>query len=141
MLLLYQSGYFVGQYISIEKAIADTKDNYYAALAEADRGWREGKNDPEPFITYMLAIILSCYKEFEYRLHIAEQSGTRSTSYDIVKTCIAQKIGTFSKQEILAECPSIGRSSVEAALRKLVAEGELDKIGAGRKTRYARRNG
>ncbi|WP_294154648.1 Fic family protein [uncultured Selenomonas sp.] len=141
LLLLYQSGYFVGQYISIEKAIADTKDNYYAALAEADRGWREGKNDPEPFITYMLAIILSCYKEFEYRLHIAEQSGTRSTSYDIVKTCIAQKIGTFSKQEILAECPSIGRSSVEAALRKLVAEGELDKIGAGRKTRYARRNG
>ncbi|MCI6232091.1 MAG: Fic family protein [Selenomonas sp.] len=139
LLLLYQSGYLVGQYVSIEKAIADTKENYYDALARADQEWQEGRNDPTPFIKYMLAIILSCYKEFERRLHITAQEGTRSTSYDIVKTCVAQKIGSFSKQEILTECPSIGRSSVEAALKKLVAEGFLDKIGAGRQTRYVRK--
>ena len=29
LLLLYRAGYIVGQYISIEKAIADTKETYY----------------------------------------------------------------------------------------------------------------
>ena len=29
LLLLYRSGYYVGQYISIEKAIAETKESYY----------------------------------------------------------------------------------------------------------------
>lgn len=40
LLMLYQNGYVVGQYISIEKAIAETKDEYYAALAQADQHWR-----------------------------------------------------------------------------------------------------
>ena len=54
LLLLYRSGYMVGQYISIEKAIADTKEAYYDALQRADHGWHEGTNDPKPFIKYML---------------------------------------------------------------------------------------
>lgn len=50
LLLLYRSGYLVGQFISIEKAIADTKEEYYQALAQADQNWQEEKNDPRPFI-------------------------------------------------------------------------------------------
>lgn len=52
LLLLYCSGYLVGQYISIEKAIADTKEAYYAAFQQADWGWYEEKNDPKPFKIY-----------------------------------------------------------------------------------------
>ncbi len=62
LLLLYRSGYVVGQYISIEKAIADTKDAYYDALAISDQDWHTAENDPIPFIKYMLGVILSCYK-------------------------------------------------------------------------------
>ena len=67
LLMLYQNGYVVGQYISIEKAIAETKDEYYAALAQADQHWHEEENDPTPFIKYMLAVICSCYQDFEQR--------------------------------------------------------------------------
>lgn len=140
LLLLYQSGYLVGQYVSIEKAIADTKEAYYHALAQADQGWHEGNHDPKPFIKYMLAVVLSCYKEFERRIQLAEQAGTRSTAYDIVKTRINGKIGTFTKKEVLIECPSLGSSSVEAALKKLVAEEYIIKLGAGRKTHYIKKN-
>ena len=115
LLLLYRSGYMVGQYISIEKAIADTKEAYYDALQRADQGWHEGTNDPKPFIKYMLSIILSCYREFEARVSIAYAAGAKSTSYDVV-----------------------GSSSVESALKKLVEDGTLVRIGAGRKTLYAR---
>ena len=92
LLLLYRSGYMVGQYISIEKAIADTKEAYYDALQRADQGWHEGTNDPKPFIKYMLSIILSCYKEFEARVSIAYISGTKSTSYDVVKAYVSERM-------------------------------------------------
>ncbi len=138
LLLLYRSGYLVGQYISIEKAIADTKEAYYDALQKSNQGWRDEKNDPKPFIKYMLGVILACYREFENRVKIVYASGTKSTSYDIVKAYIEEKIGKFSKQDVLIGCPSIGSSSVESALKKLVDEGVLTRIGAGRKTMYVR---
>lgn len=138
LLLLYQSGYQVGKYISVEKAIADTKDNYYAALQSSDQGWIFGTNDPKAFIKYMLGIILKCYRDLEDRILIAEKSGSRSTSLDIVREYVRRKTGTFTKAEALAACPSLGSSSVEAALKKLVEDGTLKRIGAGRKTHYVR---
>lgn len=138
LLLLYRSGYVVGQYISIEKAIADTKDAYYEALALADFRWHEEENDPKPFIKYMLGIILSCYREFEERITMVNRAGAKSTAYDLVKEYAVNKIGTFTKQEVLISCPSLGSSSVEAALKKLVVDGTLAKMGAGRKTHYVR---
>ena len=137
LLALYRSGYFVGQYVSIEKAIADTKEAYYAVLQKADKGWHEENNDPEPFIKYMLGVILSCYREFEKRLTVVHEAGAKRTSYDIVKTYASERIGKFSKQEVLVGCPSLGSSSVESALKKLVDDGILIRIGAGRKTLYA----
>ena len=38
LLLLYRSGYIVGKYISIEKAIETTKDTYYEALQSSSQG-------------------------------------------------------------------------------------------------------
>lgn len=65
----------------------------------------------------MLGIILSCYREFENRVSFAWQTGAKSTSYDIVKQYAQTKIGTFTKQDALIACPSLGSSSVEAALK------------------------
>ena len=138
LLLLYRSGYVVGQYISIEKAIADTKDTYYKVLAQADQNWHIGENDTKPFITYMLGIILGCYRDFEERLTLAERSGYKSNSYDIVREYVMTHIGTFTKQNALEGCPSLGSSSVEAALKKLVQEGIITRLGSGRKTHYVR---
>ena len=138
LLLLYRSGYVVGQYISIEKAIADTKDTYYKVLAQADQNWHKGENDPKPFIKYMLGIILGCYRDFEERLTLAERSGYKSNSYDIVREYVMTHIGTFTKQNALEGCPSLGSSSVEAALKKLVQEGIITRLGSGRKTHYVR---
>jgi hypothetical protein len=85
----------------------------------------------------MLGVILSCYREFEERLTVVHEAGAKRTSYDIVKTYASRRIGKFSKQEVLVGCPSLGSSSVESALKKLVDDGILIRIGAGRKTLYA----
>ena len=139
LLLLYRSGYIVGQYISIEKAIADTKETYYEVLQQADQNWYEGENNPKPFIRYMLGIILSCYREFEARITLAAKTGKKSNAYDIVKVYIENTLGKFSKQDALAACPSLGSSSVESALKRLVEEGAVIRTGAGRKTMYMKK--
>lgn len=140
LLLLYRNDYVVGKYISIEKEIANTKEAYYQALAQADLGWHEGTNDPEPFIKYMLGIILKCYREFDERLTISEKSGKRSNSYDIVKTNVNSTIGTFTKRDAMENCPSLGSSSVESALKKLVEDGTIIRKGLGRASHYIRKD-
>lgn len=140
LLLLYRNDYVVGKYISIEKEIANTKEAYYQALAQADLGWHEGTNDSEPFIKYMLGIILKCYREFEERLTISEKSGKRSNSYDIVKTYVNSTIGTFTKRDAMENCPSLGSSSVESALKKLVEDGTIIRKGLGRASHYIRKD-
>lgn len=138
LLLLYKNGYSVGKYISIEKQIETTKDRYYEALEEADAGWHEEKNDPTPFIRYILQAILSCYTEFEERVGMMTASGEKSTAYDIVKRYTEEKIGRFTGAEAIAHCPSVGRSSVLAALKRLTEEKQIIKEGSGKNTFYIR---
>lgn len=140
ILLLYQSGYEIGRYISIEKAIADTKEAYYDSLMRSDIDWHTKENDPTHFIKYMLGIILFCYRDFETRIETVNKGGTKSTSYDIVKAYTQRTIGKFTKQDALENCPSLGSSSVESALKKLVEDGTLKRLGSGRNTQYVRNN-
>ena len=137
LLLLYKSGYVVGKYISIEKQIETTKDQYYDMLEAADAGWHEEENDPTPFIRYMLKVILASYLEFEERVGMMSETG-RSSAYDIVKAYVNGKIGKFTGAEAVANCPSIGRASVLGALKKLVDEGIVIREGSGRNTFYVR---
>lgn len=138
LLLLYKSGYNVGKYISIEKQIEKTKDRYYDVLQQIDLGWHEEKNDPTPFIRYMLQMILACYTEFEDRVGLLSEHGQVSTAYDIVKHYALEKIGKFTSADVLAHCPSVSRSSALAALKKLIAEGLVIRKGSGRSTFYVR---
>ena len=139
LLLLYKNGYSVGKYVSIEKQIEKTKDRYYDALGEADQNWHEGKNDPVPFIRYMLQIILSCYLEFEERVGMMTERGIRCGAYDIVRKYAESKIGKFTGTDAIENCPGIGRSSVLAQLKKLTEEGLLIRQGSGRSTFYVRK--
>ena len=138
LLLLYKNGYSVGKYISIEKQIEKTKDRYYDVLETADAGWHEEENDPTPFIRYMLTVILACYTEFEDRVGLMDISGRPSIAYDVVKKYVEEKVGKFTGAEVVANCPSIGRSSALAALKKLTDEGVILRQGAGRGTYYIR---
>ena len=68
LLLLYRSGYIVGKYISIEKLIEQTKEIYYESLQLSSAGWHENKNDYEPFVKYMLGVIVAAYRDFSSRV-------------------------------------------------------------------------
>ena len=152
LLLLYQSGYLVGKYISIEKHIEKTKEAYYDALEASSAGWHEKEDDPTVFVKYMLGVILACYREFESRVNILSdtavllETGTgkkkvitiRSKAYDIVKSSVDTILGKFTKRDIVYICPSISEKSVEASLKKLLDEGYIVKHGSGKNTFYSK---
>ena len=134
-LLLYRSGFYVGKYISLEAKIAKNKDLYYSALNQSQDGWHEGCEDALPFIKYFLGIVLSAYRDFEDRFSIIEE---KLPSIDIVRKATLNKIGKFTKQDIRELCPALSISSIESALRKMVASGELKREGSGKSTFYYR---
>ena len=134
-LLLYRSGFYVGKYISLEAKIAKNKDLYYEALALSQEGWHEGTDDPVPFIKYLLGTILAAYKDFEDRFALVE---VKRSALETVRLATQNKIGRFGKQDIRELCPSLSISSIEGALRKLVALGELKREGEGKSIRYVR---
>ena len=134
-LLLYRSGFYVGKYISLEAKIAKNKDLYYDTLIASQSGWYEGNEDIVPFLKYLLGTILAAYKDFEDRFSLGE---TKHPALETVRLATQQKIGRFSKQDIRELCPSLSLSSLEGALRKMVASGELRREGNGKITRYYR---
>lgn len=134
-LLLYRSGFYIGRYISLEAKIAKDKDLYYDALRQSQTGWHEGKEDPVPFIKYLLGIVIAAYRDFEDRFSLIE---TKLPAEETVRRATLQKIGRFTKQDIHELCPSLSISSVESALRKLVVAGELKREGTGKNTCYYR---
>ena len=136
-LLLYRNGFYVGKYISLEAKIAKNKDLYYDALAQAQTGWHEGTEDVVPFIKYLLGTILAAYKDFEDRVALVE---TKLPALEMVRRASKNRIGRFNKQDIRELCSTLSDSSIEGALRKLVAAGELKKEGRGKNTCYFRLN-
>lgn len=136
-LLLYQNGFYIGKYISLEAKISKNKDLYYSAMSQSQTGWYEGKEDALPFIKYILGTILASYKDFEERTSLVQE---KLPALEMVRMASISKIGRFNKQDIRELCPTLSDSSIEGALRKLVAAGELKKEGKGKSTCYFRLN-
>ena len=134
-LLLYKAGFVVGKYISLEKKIQITKSEYYTALEKSSTGWHERNNDNTPFIQYLLGTFLAAYRDFEERVNIVS---TKMTAKEMVLKAVNQKLGKFTKSDIMELCPEIGSSSVEASLKGLCLEGLIEKRGGGRSTYYFR---
>lgn len=134
LLLLYRSGYIVGKYISIEKLIEKTKETYYEVLQQSSLGWHDENNDYEPFVRYMLGVVLNAYREFSSRVQVLSVSGISKPNR--IAEIIKEHIGTITKAEIMAKCPDISQITIQRTLVELQKSGQILKIGGGRYTSY-----
>ena len=138
LLLLYRAGYIVGKYISIEKLIETTKDSYYECLQLSSIKWHEEENDYEPFVKYMLGVVVAAYRDFSARVSLLTTGGMSKP--DRVKEIIRTTLGPITKTEILKKCPDISQVTVQRALADLLESGQITKIGGGRYTKYTWKN-
>lgn len=134
LLLLYRSNFMVGKYISIEKLIEKTKASYYDALQESSLNWHEGTNNYEPFVKYMLGVIIAAYRDFSDRITIL---GNKDMSKpDIIAEYIKNKLGKVTKSEIMQANPDVSQVTVQRTLNDLLKQNKIIKIGGGRYTAY-----
>ena len=134
LLLMYQSGFIVGKYISIEKIIEESKETYYEVLQDSSINWHENENNYKPFVNYMLGVIVNAYKEFEARVKLL--TDTNISKQDRIRKIIQKHIGTITKAELIEMNPDISDTTVQRALAELLRNGEIEKIGGGRYTKY-----
>lgn len=133
LLLLYQNGYLVGKYSSLEGKIECTKQTYYEVLQNSSAGWATRENDYLPFVTYFLGIVLSCYRGLDEKLSIINAS---IGNEGLIRDCLTKAIVPVSKREIERSCPTLSARTIERTLQKMVKEGAVLKIGAARATCY-----
>lgn len=136
LLALYRTGYLVGKYVSIEKAIEDSKASYYEALKVSSENWNKGLNDYAPFVRYMLGVILGACRDLESRVMSVEMGD--ASKADRVAAVFDCKLGKVTKADILAECPDISQTTVERVLHDLLVAGRIEKVGRGPATGYVR---
>lgn len=127
--LLYDFGYEVGRYISLEKIIEDTKESYYDSLQKSSQNWHEGKHSLQPWWEYFLGTLRHAYRLFEKRVGlIAETKGSKTA---LVLDTLEQFRGDFSIQELQELCPTVGIDLIRRILREQRQAGHLECLGRG----------
>jgi Fic family protein len=63
LLALYQQGYEVGRYVSLERLVEESRAEYYDALHRSSEGWHEGRHDLLPWLNFFLAVLKRAYRE------------------------------------------------------------------------------
>lgn len=130
LLLLYQQGYRVGRYISIERIIEESKESYYEFLFQSSHGWHEAQHDPVPWWSYHLTTIRSAYREFEDR--VQRTSSQRGAKTDAIEQAIESLPDEFSVSDLERLCPSVSRELVRKVLRGKRDAGLLSCTSRGR---------
>jgi Fic family protein len=137
LMLLYQRGYEVGRYISLEQLIAETKETYYEALASSTVGWHDEQHDILPWLRYFVGILLGAYERFEERT--AGAVGGRGAKTNAVKQFIrASASDEFSIDDIRRAAPVAGDALIRKVLHDLRDAGAVQAQGRGRSARWRR---
>jgi len=136
LMLLYQTGYDVGRYISLEKVIEDTKETYYEALETSSAGWHEGEHDLVPWLEYSHGVLLAAYLEFEQR--VGQVRSGRGAKREMVIDCIHHMPKTFRYADIERACPGVSRPTIVRVLGELRDKGDIRCTKGGRDAAWER---
>jgi Fic family protein len=131
LLLLYQAGFEVGRYISLEHLIENQREGYYDALYKSSLGWHERIHTLLPWWEYFLGVmLLGTYHEFERR------TGELTTAHGAKKEMVIATIGRLPEEFRVADieraCPGVSRPTINRALRDLREAGEIACVKGGR---------
>lgn len=136
LLLLYQVGYDVGRFVSLERLVDDTRETYYEALQAAGHGWHEDEHDIGPWLRYFLGILTAAHRELQGSVDtIAGRGSKREAIRRFIDRSIADE---FTVADIRRAVPAISQSYISKTLARLRDEGLVEPVGVGRGARWRR---
>ncbi len=139
LLALYHQGLEVGRYISLERLVEESREDYYAVLQRSSEAWHEGRHDLLPWLNYFLTIVRRAYREFEERA--GQVKSPRGAKTALVGAVIDAFAGEFTLADIERSCPGVSRDMVRRVLRELQRAGKVECIGRGPGAPWRKREG
>ncbi|MCP4631237.1 MAG: Fic family protein [bacterium] len=132
-LLLQSHGFQVARYVSLERLVEQSKEEYYGVLAECSKGWHEGKNAVVPWWNYFLSMLRLAYKEFERQVESMEARPAKS---DLVRQTVLAQVEQFTLGDLAAQLPSASTQLIKKILAELKKQGKIRLVGRGRGARW-----
>jgi len=131
LLLLYQAGYEVGRYISLESTIEGTREGYYDALYASSHRWHAGRHSLIPWWEYFVGVMLvKAYQELERRVGVT--TTRRGAKRDMIRDVVSRLPNEFRYADLERALPAVSRPTIARALRQLAAERVVRCLGRGR---------
>lgn len=138
LLLLYQAGFEVGRYISLEHLIENQREGYYDALYKSSQGWHEGKHTLLPWWEYFLGVmLLADYQELERRT--GELTNAHGAKTELVLAAIRKLPERFRYADLAQACPNVSRPTIKRVLARRREEGEVECVKSGRDAIWEKR--
>jgi Fic family protein len=138
---LLRLGYGVARYVSVEQRIYESKNSYYTALEQSQRGWYDGEHSIWPWTEYLIRILAESYEDFESRVAAGRgmEGGTKQAR--IRQWAIHEAPGEFELRDVRRAVPGVSDPTIRLALRALRDEGRLVAEGVGRGAKWRRLEG
>lgn len=134
VMLLYNNGFDVCRYVSMDEHIALSGSEYYAALAQSSEGWMDNDWTYVPFVRYFLRTLLECYIDLDTRFAVV--GDRRMGKGERIEAMLEGSLAPVSKRQICVALPDISPRTVESVLARLQSEGRVEKVGSYRDARY-----
>ena len=134
--LLEKAGYTIGRYVSLEQLIAETADDYYAALLQSTNGWHDRDNDVWPWLTYFVNVLARAYERFEQGASAERSAGSKQDRVREYVTEHAPQI--FKIADIRTALPGISDPTIRLVLDELKRDGRIRPEGTGRAAVWVR---
>jgi Fic family protein len=132
-LLLRSHGFQVIRYISLERLIEESKEEYYRVLKLCSQGWHEGKNEIIPWWNYFLSTLRGAYKEFEHQVESVEARPAKS---DLVRQTVLAQVEKFTLADMAAQLPAASSQLIKKVLAEMKRAGRVHLVGRGRGARW-----
>ena len=134
LVVLYQHGYQVGRYISLERLIEESRESYYQYLQLSSRRWHDGTHELTPWFNFIFAIIRRAYIELEERA--GQIMAPRGAKSERVLAAVRGQPGEFRLRDLERDCPGVGREWIRTLLAKLKKSGDVACKGRGPGARW-----
>jgi len=132
-LLLQSHGFQVARYISLERLVEQSKEDYYSVLADCSRGWHEGRNKIIPWWNYFLSVLRRAYREFERQV---ESTDARPAKSELARQIILAQVEQFTLGDLAAQLPAASPQLIKKVLAELKNQGKVRLVGRGRGARW-----
>jgi hypothetical protein len=122
MLLLYQYGYSIGKYLSLETAANRKRAAYTESLLASMTGWEDVRHDLYPWSAFLLGLIRDGYIDVSRRTdELARLADDAAALLSAIKTMPR----VFGTADLISKCPGVAQTTRRILLNRMRESGRL----------------